>query len=77
MLDSDESYLYFLKKEYLREQKLLDKIISHLIDEVKVNKDLLESEIRDNGKDFEVLRHIYKHTTNNEDFDEIVEKLKK
>ncbi len=77
MLDCDESYLYFLKKRYLREQKLLDKIISYLIDEVKVNKDLLESEIRDNGKELEVLKHIYEHVTNNKDFDEIVEYLKK
>lgn len=77
MLERDEDYLHFLEREYLREQKLLDRIINYLIDEVKVNKDLLECEIRDNGKNFEVLRHIYEHTTNNKDFDKIVEQLKK
>ena len=39
MLERDEDYLHFLKREYLREQKLLDRIINYLIDEVKVDRE--------------------------------------
>lgn len=77
MLERDEQYLHFLKQDYLREKKLLDKIEDYLINEVKVDRSLLECMIGYNGKDFKVLRHIYEYTTSNEDFNEIVEQLKK
>ncbi len=77
MLERDEQYLHFLKQDYLREKKLLDKIEDYLINEVKVDRSLLECMIGYNGKDFKVLRHIYEYTTSKEDFNEIVEQLKK
>ena len=75
MLERDEQYLHFLKQDYLREKKLLDKIEDYLINEVKVDRSLLECMIGYNGKDFKVLRHIYEYTTGNEDFNEIVEQF--
>lgn len=64
------------EQDYLKEQNLLDKVEDYLIDEIKVDRDLLECMISFYGRDFKVLRCIYEYETNNEDFNEIVDRLR-
>lgn len=65
------------EQEYLKEQELLDKIEDYLIDEVEVDRQMLDCMIDYTGRSLKVFKHIYQYVTNNDDFDEIVEQLRK
>lgn len=65
------------EQEYLKEQDLLDKIEDYLIDEVEIDRDLLYCMTDYNGRSLKIFKYIYQYITNNDDFDEIVEQLRK
>lgn len=65
------------EQDYLKEQDLLDKVEDYLIDEAEIDRDLLYCMADYNGRSLKVFKYIYQYVTNNDDFDEIVEQLRK